>query len=48
MSKVDGELFDYAKENNLRDSKGRNNQVVYYNTQMLNKAVLEVFNDINA
>ncbi len=47
MNKVDGELHDYAKENNLRNFNGRNNQAFYYNTQMLNKAVLEVFNDIN-
>jgi hypothetical protein len=47
MNVVDNEVYDYAKENDLTGvSVGK--QPKYYNTQMLNQAVREVFNEINA
>ena len=47
MSDRDFEVYDYARDKGLTDAPV-GEQPRYYNTQMLNKAVLEVFNDINA
>ena len=47
MSDRDYEVYDYAKVNGLTEAPV-GEQPRYYNTQKLNEAVLEVFNEINA